>query len=253
MIRKKDFTKSLPLNNLLNQPVKLSNNSNEATNHETVTLKAILHVTKISSVNQNVSLPEKGNATSYRNFDFSPYYNNGYDEITYYCQRAIQMMVDESVNTKGGSIALATICNYFHGGLIYFFNYCSIWSEIHSKIMTLNDIDEKLVNEFVLNLRSLDVKLVSQKDYYTCTKSVLLFMMKRKWIAKFKFLVNPYPNINRQKKGAQVLSKSERRSVVSALKMEWKKIVSGSVPVTICFHSIFNADTTLRRSDFESA
>lgn len=233
MIRKKDFTKKLPLNNSVHQPVKLNDNSNEVMNHETVTLKAILNVTKIPPVNQNVSLPEIGNATSYRNFNFSPYYNDGYDEITYYCQRAIQMMVDESVNTKGGSIALATIRNYFNGGLIYFFDYCSIWSEIHSKNMTLNDIDEKLVNGFVLNLRSLDVKLVSQKDYYTCTKSVLTFMMKRKWISKFEFLVNPYPNINRLKKGAQTLSKSERRSLVSALKMEWKQIVSGTDPLTI--------------------
>ena len=78
---------------------------------------------------QSISLPEAGNESHLRNLDFTPYYGQNYDEVVFYTQQALTLMVQESINTNGQSLSITTIGHYFYAGLKYFFPFCAIWSQ----------------------------------------------------------------------------------------------------------------------------
>jgi hypothetical protein len=180
----------------------------------------------------NIPLPVEGNETGRRNLDLTPYYGHHYDEVVFYAQHALELMLQTSIKTNGQSLSITTISNYYNVGLKYFFTFCAMWSQALGRDMKLSDVDSNVIDNFITHLASSESKATSQKDYYTKTKSVLVYMGKKKWFEKITFPRNPYPNNNRKLKGQKPLSKPERRQVIRGLKTAYRLIESGTEPLT---------------------
>lgn len=172
------------------------------------------------------------NAASIRRFNFFEYYGHGCDEVVYSCQQSIERLVDGSRKTHGQTLSMATIAHYCQSGLIHFLPFCAVWAGVLVREFTLGDLDRSLIQRFIQQLASQDLKPITQKSIYTRTKSVLMDLCRHGLISRDIFPRNPYPNSNRQTKGQRSLSKEERAQVVKTLGIELRRIAKEEGPLS---------------------
>lgn len=180
----------------------------------------------------NISFPEEGNETNARNFEFGPYYGHNCDEVVFYAQHAIELLREESIRTNGQKLAITTIVAYANIGMANFLPFCATWSQALGREMRLSDIDRSVIDHFIALLATKASSPNSQKAWYSKTKSLLVFMVKREWLPEITFPKNPYPNSNRQTKGQRPVSKPERQRLIRGLRQAYRSIVSGTEPLT---------------------
>lgn len=120
--------------------------------------------------NHIVSFPE--NPTAVRSFDFTPYYDQGYDSIASVCEKTIRYLVAESIKTQQQSLAITTITNYCYVGLTYFFPFLTELKAVLERDMTLEDITPDIMVRYVHHLKGLDIKSTSQRIRYNAIKAV---------------------------------------------------------------------------------
>ncbi|KKA46012.1 hypothetical protein [Salinivibrio sp. KP-1] len=190
----------------------------------------------VRPINPVVNYPNLGSKSGNgRNFDFSPYYGKGYDDITnraFYTARALLKNTD--------AFTESTQRDYFRIGFSFFAGYLALFRHSASEDLTQTDITPELIEQYLLHLKGCGLKYGAQKGYYTLLKS-LLTRMKEKgyWSvvgninlnAKF-FPKNPFPNSNKRAKGEKPLTSHEKRQVVVALKQAIKPFYQKTEPLT---------------------
>jgi hypothetical protein len=190
----------------------------------------------VRPINPVVNYPNLGSSGGNgSNFDFSPYYGKGYDDITnraYYTAKALLKNTD--------AFTEKTQQSYFQQGFAYFAEYLELFRHSASEDLTQADFTPELIDQYLLHLKGSELEYGSQKSLYTKLKSVLVRMKdKGYWSAVGDinlnadfFPKNPFPNSNKRLKGEKPLSKHDKRRVVVALKQAIKPIYQKSEPLT---------------------
>ncbi|WP_434143510.1 hypothetical protein [Photobacterium leiognathi] len=212
------------------------------------TIDATQNQAIVRPLNPVVNYPSLGSKGGHGfNFDFSPYYGKGYDDITnraFYTAKALLKNTD--------ALTEETQQDYLRGGFVYFAKYLALFRCATGEDLTQADITPELIEQYLLHLKGSELGFVSQKNVYTRLKS-LLTRMKEKgyWSAVGDinlnsdfFPRNPFPNSNKRNGGGQKpLTEYEKRQVVVALKQATKPIHSKTEPLssyelTVCLLSI---------------
>lgn len=195
--------------------------------------------------NTVVAFPES--ASSHRTADFGPFYGQGYDDITTSCQRTIEILVAESVKTKGQSLAISTVASYWIRGFRYFAPFLALLHSASGERLTMADLNPDSIKQFLQYLRNEPVGYGTQKTIFAFTKSLLTAChrfgfwpevdIKRVWPD------NPFPNSNKRPKCQKALTKNEKRFLIKALRRDIERIVAHSGPLdsyhlTVCVLSI---------------
>ncbi|MEZ8609931.1 hypothetical protein AB6D06_22435, partial [Vibrio sp. 10N.239.311.G01] len=176
--------------------------------------------------------PEGGNGA---NFDFTPYYGKGYDDITnrvYYTAKALLR------NTN--AFTEETQRTYLTHGFRYLSQYLEIFRCSVDEDLTQYDITPNLIEQYLMNLKGRDLKYSSQKGIYTCLKSLLVRMKEKGYWSLVSdinlnsdfFPSNPFPNSSKRTKGERPLTSYEKRQVVVALKQAIKPIYQKAEPLS---------------------
>lgn len=174
------------------------------------------------------------NTTTTRNFDFSPWYGTGIDQITYACQRQIERFLV----WEDATVEVSTVVNYCQAGLRYFLDYLVLRATALGYELTLADIDRELIDGYLGHMAGQGMATTSQKRSYDCTKSVLQAVGQRGLITLIiagdlaTFPRNPFPNSNRKTKGETPLPKAQRQSFAAAVKQAVMPIWRDDVSLT---------------------
>ncbi|WP_211284455.1 hypothetical protein, partial [Mycobacterium paraseoulense] len=81
-------------------------------------------------------------------------------------------------------------------------------------------IDRGFVASFIRYLEASGAGYTTQKNIYTCCKSVLGELVRCGLLSSDIFPPNPYPHSNRRKSSEKAFSKKEFTQVINALKRE---------------------------------
>jgi len=158
-----------------------------------------------------VILPTKGNATSVRSLDLTPYLGHGIDDWVWAGVAQLRAFL------AGGGVTPATVVNYWRAGLTYFFDFL-IAAGIPCQPGTL---EKKHLVVYIDWLKGHgDWAYSSQKNYYGNSKSVLVGLQQRQIVPGGKELypANPFPGSNPRTKGATPLSTGERIRLAEAIR-----------------------------------
>lgn len=180
------------------------------------------------------------NARSSRSFDFGPRYGRGFDEIVLGCQRSVEHLI------KAGKLSLATVSSYCSVGMTKFLDFCEAWCKTKETTLHIKDIDLELTLQYAKYLARRGIRPLSQSVAYRTAKNVLVVLSDHGILPPISsvFQEGLYPNMNREPKGAQPLSESERQRFVDALKPELVAIFKGhfegviSEALAICYIAI---------------
>jgi hypothetical protein len=174
------------------------------------------------------------NASTTRSFDFARWYGSSIDPITYACQRQIERFLAGQDST----VSVATVVSFCTSGLAIFLDYCILLATALERDLTLIDVNRSLIDGYLSHLSGRGSETMTQKNYYSKTKSVLFALGQR---GLFTFVTsgdaatfprNPFPNINRKSKGETALSKRERQGLTAALRQAIKPIWIDGTPIT---------------------
>jgi hypothetical protein len=170
---------------------------------------------------------------SAKNYDLTPYYGRGFDDIVTCVYYTIQTLLG-----KKGGIRQTTINGYLNSGFTPLVDYLEIWSNALSRSITQDDISHELIDNYITHLKGTGIGYTSQKSYYTQTKALLKAMYTTGYWqgtshqnVKDMFPKNPYPNSNRRTKGGKPFTEFEKRQLVVALKQEVKVIYRKTAPL----------------------
>lgn len=149
------------------------------------------------------------------NFDFSPWYHRGIDEVVSACQQQIM----HCLRTHDGSYSARTLRSCCDNGLDHYFDYLLLLTVVLKRHIRLTDIDRDAVDQFIQYLGQSDIGNITQLNRYTHVKIVLRGLVERGFIKQARlFPKNPYPNIKRQSKPSKALSSQERNQLSQALR-----------------------------------
>ncbi len=174
------------------------------------------------------------NAVRRKSADFARWYGTGFDPITYACQRQIERFLAG----QDGDLEISTIASYYYTGLYAFFVYCKLRVAALNRELTLVDIDRGFIDDYLSHLKGTGLSSVTQKSLYSNTKSVLHALGRRGLINLIDagdaatFPRNPFPNINRKRKGEKALTKRERQAFTVALRQAVMPLWIQGAPVT---------------------
>jgi len=174
------------------------------------------------------------NTSKYRSFDFGPWYQVGFDEVTYACQIQISRFLAKQDN----DVSVISITAYCRSGLRPLLNYLILRATALGGTLTLADIDRDLIDGFLAHLAGKGTSKNTQKNNYNAAKSVLVALGQRGIINVINggdnatFPSNPFPNSNRLLRGETALSKKERIQFTHAIRQAVAPIWRQDVLVT---------------------
>jgi len=180
------------------------------------------------------------NATSYRSYDFSKHYGQGFDAITSAVQQAIEAMLSESV------VETSTITSYCNFGFKSLASYLTIYVQALGHELSLSDITIELIENYIQHLKTHYPNGTSAKGKYSFTKAILVKMQGMGWLERFDFPKKTFPNSNRKMTGQTTFSKAERKRVAHALKVDVKQILAKNEPLNGYDLTIFLLAIALR-------
>lgn len=193
-----------------------------------------------TSIPQNKVVSFGMNATTYRHYDFTKHYAQGFDAITSAVQQTIEIMLSESV------VERSTISSYCRIGFGYFVQYLAIYRKAMNRELVLSDITFELIENYIQHLKTNYPNGSTAKSYYSTAKPILVTMQGMGWLERFDFPRNPFPNSNRKVKGQKGFSKAERKRVAHALKTDVNKILEKQAPLNSYELTIFLLAIALR-------
>lgn len=149
------------------------------------------------------------NTTSSRNFDFSPWYGTGIDQITYACQKQIERFLV----WEDATVEVSTVVNYCRAGLHSFLDYLVLRATALGHELALPDIDRELIDGYLGHLAGRGVATTSQKRFYDCTKSVLQALGQRGLFTLIIAVIQPpsHATLSRTATGRQRVKPRYRR------------------------------------------
>lgn len=175
---------------------------------------------------KRVCFPVKGNATSCRSFDFSPWYDQGIDQITLACQRQIERFL----STHDGDLTVATVVASCRSGLRYLLAYLVLYRKKLRRKLSLADIHRTTIDGFVAFLNDGGTKLGTRRSIYSHAKTVLTALGHRGLIQVIEagpvatFPTKPFPSASLSVQGEQPLPKAQRLALAAALRAEMAPI-----------------------------
>lgn len=190
----------------------------------------------VRPINPVVNYPSLGSSCGNgSNFDFSPHYGKGYDDITnrvYYTAKALLKNTD--------AFTERTQQSYLKDGFSNFAEYLELYRHSLNADLTQVDITPELIEQYLLHLKGSELAFTSQKEVYSKGKSFLIRMKEKGyWSAVGDinlnadfFPKNPFPQSNKRVKGENPLTSYEKRRVVVALKQAIKPIYQKTEPLT---------------------
>jgi hypothetical protein len=173
-----------------------------------------------------VRFPAKGNGSGNRSFDFAPWYGVGIDEIVSACQKQIERFL----LTHDGDVSPASVVTYCVNGLNTFFDFLLLHRPLQNQLLSLGDIDRRLIDGYLSFLSDGDISQVTQSTRYHAVKAVLTAMAKRGAFHLTKtgdsatFPRNAFPNSHRSRKGEEPITKGQRQDFTAAVKTAVKPI-----------------------------
>jgi hypothetical protein len=166
-----------------------------------------------------------------RKLDFGRYYGAGRDEVTYYCHQVIEVLLGSAIASQGKTKSVASIITYAKRVSRSFLCYCSFMSMAVKGEIGLRHIDRGFVASFIRYLEASGAGYTTQKNIYTCCKSVLGELVRCGLLSSDIFPPNPYPHSNRRKSSEKAFSKKEFTQVINALKREVIAVKEASGPI----------------------
>ena len=169
----------------------------------------------------------KANASGVSSYDFNQWYGKNIDAVVRSCQQAIEMILEEETRSH------STIYQYCANGLRNLFKFCEFWAtSVLQREMALNDISSAFIQSYIGHLKD-EYQFVSAYNINAAAKGVLLRMQKMDWILREGlYPKNPFPNVNRKKKGENPLSAAERKRVTHALRDSLKPVFEETGPLS---------------------
>jgi len=132
----------------------------------------------VRPINPVVNYPNLGSkGGNGRNFDFSPHYGKGYDDITnraYYTAKALLKNTD--------AFTEQTQRSYLYNGFACFAEYLELFRHSASEDLTQADITPELIEQYVLHLKGSELGYTGQKSVYSKGKSFLIRMKERGYL-----------------------------------------------------------------------
>jgi hypothetical protein len=200
--------------------------------HSVVNSLVVISADMIPPPNTTVKFPM---GISRRTFRFSPWYGLGIDPITYACQRQIERFLAG----QDGEFSPNTIATYCLQGMRFFLDYVVLLSAATNEEMSLDSIGRALIDGFISSLDSSSDSLITKKNKYQATKSVLMALCQRGLIVEIKgghdnatFPQNPFPGSDRTRKGEKPLTKNQRQAFALAVKDAVRPLFAEDVEVT---------------------
>ena len=147
-------------------------------------------------------------------------------------QRTIETLLIQ--NTQSATLAPITIVGYCYYGVSNFLPFCELMASVLGRDLVLEDIDEPLIDQFIVYLSEGRTSATTQKCIYTRTKSVLVAMVKLGWLAPSQRLIfpkNPYPHSRRVTKGQKPISHQELSRLTKTLAKELARIKNTRKPL----------------------
>jgi hypothetical protein len=167
-----------------------------------------------------ISLPAKGNATTVRTLDLTPYLGQSIDGWVWACAAQLRAFL------SGDGVTIATIESYWHAGLCYFFDFL-ITEGVPCQPATL---EKRHLDAYVDWLKGHgEWAYGTQKNNYDHTKPVLVGLQQRTVVkgGRELFPANPFPGSNSRRKGATPLSTGERIRLAEAIREDLIAIHKG--------------------------
>lgn len=158
-------------------------------------------------------------------YDFGPFYGKGYDDIVHATQRTLVVISDEY--TKSKYLSYATLSNYIRAIFSFWFPFLGIVATALARPLKIEDINKSLIGRYVISLREDGVVLLTQKQRYSSTKSVIVKMIGMNIIKEPRqalFPRNPFPNSNRTAKGESAFSPKEMGALTKSLANELREV-----------------------------
>lgn len=169
---------------------------------------------------QLVLFPRENNPTAARSFDFAPWYGRGIDAVTQECQGQIQRFL----TTHEGDLSIATVVICCQQGLETFLTYLTLVRVTLSRDLHPGDVDRDILDGFLSFLDDGIRSTSSQRACFKAAKTVLLALCRRGVISWKRtgddatFPTNPFPRHAKHHKGAQPLTRVQRRAFTAAIK-----------------------------------
>lgn len=195
-------------------------------NEEIVSSKDLVpkeHNSPLSLDSYVVYFPES--ASTVRKIDFKNCFGVGCDEVSLQCMKTVEGLLDDAAKTRGKALSVTTVITYSDRIVREFLPYCAFQSKVMGHEIKLAHIDRGFIDSYIRMLESSGVGYTTQKQTYTCTKSILSDMSRRGLLDGNVFPKNPYPNSNRRKKGEDGYTKKEFSRIIAALKSEMSRII----------------------------
>lgn len=181
--------------------------------------------------------------TSTRKLDFSNFYGKGYDDITKLIYKTLDSMLSDSIQTSQASISIATLATYGRN-IQDFFKFLDF--SIHeSNDLTPDDIDKKLIAEFVSAINENDWTRSTKRSRLGALKSLLVYAEGKEFISNRQVLdIFPSNAFHGSKRNSNKINKkplsiAEMKQVAKSLKAEMEAVVSsdnqlGFYELSIC-------------------
>lgn len=182
------------------------------------------------------------NQGSIRTFDFSPYYGKQCDSIVLECNKAIEELLQQAIQSNEQTLTVYSIVCYCRG-FKEFIHFCHFIVSGSGEELHVGDINKELITQFISFLAEKRTAKVTQRNIYTFTKSLLMHLVNKGLLTNNIFPKNPYPNSKRTTKGQNPLCKLEIKNITHALSNEIKRIrasddLLSSYDLSICVLSI---------------
>jgi hypothetical protein len=162
-----------------------------------------------------------------RSFDFKQWYVPEIQALTVAIRGVIQQMLDS------GNYSTSTVISHCYNGA-KFLTFCQNRAVQRQSIMTLDDIDLSLIEDFIVWISQLPnqkgegfLNFSSQKGIYKSAKAILLQLSSLGLLPSPEHILPPaaYRGVPKTEQRATSLSKSERRDVAAALRIELDAIL----------------------------
>ncbi|HFI2213345.1 TPA: phage integrase SAM-like domain-containing protein [Pseudomonas aeruginosa] len=164
---------------------------------------------------------------------FADWYGGQIDILTYVCHVQILRFLAK----QDAEVEVATLCSYY-GAIRKFLEFAELRAYALERSFSLADINRDFIDSYLRHLSTLGATKNTQRINFSHIKSVLIALSRRGIIDivahgdNKTFPLNPFPNSNKFKKGANPLSTREKKPLVIALRSAIQPIWDDGHPLT---------------------
>jgi hypothetical protein len=166
------------------------------------------------------------NPTSLRSYDFSIHYGKGFDDVTSAVQQTIEILL------KNSTLANSTIAYYCSSGFRNLSEYLVLYRSHLSRDIKLQDLDLKLIKNYISHLKKQPKAQIASEVIYTQTKAILVKLQSFGWLERFDYPKKTFRIPSRYVDTRKAFSKTERKHLSQALISDLKDILKKKEELT---------------------